>query len=462
MKKEQTLLVGNGININFGGKAYSNQFIIKRIVMNAKAGKYDRLFERKVTGEEIASIFLGLADLANEIVSGKYDSVVSDTEQDILEDFKNRYSKKVEHYYDVGLEDWLFILHAFFLKNDDLKNEWVPARQGFERMMLDAIYNDGDIQNIYKTVKKPVKRWLCQFDNIFSLNYDNNVEKLTKKTVHHLHGDYETPANSENKNTLLGYIRAKQNESVVIEGFEHCYCNALFDYTGEHKLQMAESFRIGKEAVKKLAEKNIPDDEIPDEIKDLIQAYREHPEYDLGSDYHFSDFRMLKGELHIIGMSPNNDSHIFKLIDESSIEKVIFYFYSESEKIQKLPIHQKVEYKSARELWRGLKALPPQYNCRYSIPHSIEAENVFKTINKLSGDPISKGDAIKEFNSIPQFRVDELCEKVKKELDKQGKDPSPRDEGELLQQCYEISKIALRNGVQPVSLYFLYIMNTSK
>lgn len=462
MKEEQALLVGNGININFGGKAYSNQFIIKRIVMNAKAGKYDRLFGGKVNGVQIERVFLGLADLANEISSGEYDTVIGVKEQSVLEDFKRRYGKKVEHYYDVGLEDWLFILHAFFLKNEDLQNDWIPAKQGFERMMLDAIYNDGDIQNIYKTVKKPVKKWLCQFDEIFTLNYDNNIEHLTKKSVFHLHGDYTTPANSENPNTLLGYIRAKQNKGVVIEGFEHCYCNALFDYTGEHKLQMAEAFRIGKEGIKNLAERNIEDEKIPDAMKDLLQSYREHPEYELGSDYHFSDFRALNGELHIIGMSPNNDSHIFKLIDEGNIEKVVFYFYSESEKKQKLPIHQTVEYRSARELWRSLKALPQQYNCHYTIPNLPEVDAIFNTFNLLSGDPISKVDAIKEINSIPQFRANELSAKVKQELKKQSKSPSPKSEAELLQQCYEISRIALRNGIQPVVLYLLYIMNRSK
>lgn len=462
MKKDQTLLVGNGININFGGKAYSNQFIIKRIVMNAKTGKYDRLFGGKISGKEIESVFFGLADWANNISGGKYDAVIDAEEQDILEDFKSRYSKRVEHYYDVGLEDWLFILHVFLLKNNDLQVDWLPARRGLEQMMLDAIYNDGDIQNIYKTVKKPVKKWLCQFDKIFSLNYDNNVERLTPKPVFHLHGDYTTPADSENPITLLGYLRAKKNENVTIEGFEYCYCNALFDYTGEHKLQMAEASRMGQEGIKRLAESNIQDEKIPDAVKDLLQAYREHPEYELGSDYHFSDFRALNGELHIIGMSPNNDSHIFRLIDEGNIEKVVFYFYSEFEKKQELPIHQTVEYRSARELWRSLKALPQQYNCRYTIPNLPEVDAVFNVFNLLSGDPISKVDVIKEINSIPQFRANELSAKVKQELKKQCKSNSPKSEDELRQQCYEISRIALRNGIQPVALYLLYIMNRAK
>ena len=74
-------------------------------------------------------------------------------------------------------------------------------------MMLDAIYNDGDIQSLYKDMGKPVKRWLLGFSKVFTLNYDNNVEDLIKRPVFHLHGDFRTLANSEDPHTLWGYMR---------------------------------------------------------------------------------------------------------------------------------------------------------------------------------------------------------------------------------------------------------------
>lgn len=43
----KSVLLGNGINIQFGGKAYSNNFIMQRIIFNAKANKYDPLFNRE-------------------------------------------------------------------------------------------------------------------------------------------------------------------------------------------------------------------------------------------------------------------------------------------------------------------------------------------------------------------------------------------------------------------------------
>ena len=42
--REKSILIGNGFNINFGGKAYTNDYIIKRIVFNARANRYEALF----------------------------------------------------------------------------------------------------------------------------------------------------------------------------------------------------------------------------------------------------------------------------------------------------------------------------------------------------------------------------------------------------------------------------------
>ena len=323
---EKSILIGNGININFGGNAYTNDFIIKRIVFNAKASKYDPLFDNGISGNEIANIFIGLADWANDISEGKYDAIIPDEEKHILEDFKKRYDWKLAHYYEVGLEDWLFILHVYFLKNADISDNWISAKQGFERMMLDAIYNDGDIQKLHEAMNKPVRKWLLGFDNVFTLNYDNNIEDLIKRNVFHLHGDFRTPANSENPQTLIGYMRLDSGENVVIPQFEHCFCNALFDYDGEHKYDIAYAFEKGREGLKSLETSDIPSEFFPAPIQTMLQLHKEHPELTFSCNYHFTEFKELTGELHIIGMSPKNDAHIFKLIDASNLKKIIFYY----------------------------------------------------------------------------------------------------------------------------------------
>lgn len=50
----KSILIGSGA-------AYTNQFIIKRIIFNARAKKYDVLFDGQVSGDEIAQIFFELA-----------------------------------------------------------------------------------------------------------------------------------------------------------------------------------------------------------------------------------------------------------------------------------------------------------------------------------------------------------------------------------------------------------------
>lgn len=460
MKKpvNRAILIGNGFNINFGGKAYTNNYIIKRIIFNARANKYDSLFNGEISGDGIASIFKELATWTNDISGGKYDAIIPDDEKPILEDFKRRYNWKLSHYYEVGLEDWLFILHVYFLQNPDLADNWPSAKQGFGRMMLDAIWNDGDIQKLYETMGKPVKRWLLEFNNIFTLNYDNNIESLIKHPVFHLHGDFCTPANSENPQTLMGYIRCKRGESVIVPQFEHCFCNALFDYAGEHKYDLAHAFEKGAEGLQSLEKLGIPSILFPAPIDELLRVHKEHPELTFGSNYHFAEFRELAGELHIIGMSPNNDSHIFKLIDRSGIENIVFYYHSESESKIKLPVHQKVEQRSVKGLWKQLDASPKQYNCKYPIPKTEKVNEIFKIFNLMSDDKASEADIIKSANSIPQFEATRLCKIVTEDMKALQVHGAPKDEKEQQRQFREISRIALRNGILPSALYLHVIM----
>lgn len=73
-----------------------------------------------VSGEMIAIIFENFVSIANDIREGKYDAYISGEDVDILEDFKNRYNWRLAHYYEVGLEDWFFILHIYCLLYKEL------------------------------------------------------------------------------------------------------------------------------------------------------------------------------------------------------------------------------------------------------------------------------------------------------------------------------------------------------
>lgn len=457
---KRSILIGNGININFGGKAYTNEFIVKRIIFNALNGKYDLLFANKMKGDEIADIFRGLVELANETLAGKYDAKIPAEEQFVLADFKKRYNRKLEHYYEIGLEDYFFVLRVFFLINKDL-HPWQSVKQGFEQMMLDAIYNDGEIQRLYEYMGNKVKKWLQGYDNVFTLNYDNNLENLIKRSVFHLHGDYSTLANSENPKTLQGFFRASTGQRVVISGFEHCYCNALLGYSGEYKYEIAVAFEKGELGLRALEKSKIPPKYFPEPIDDLLKLHQDHPELIFGSKYYFDKFRDLTGELHIVGMSPNNDNHIFKLINESNLEKIVFYYCSEEEIQKRLPIEKKIELRSVHDLWKKLKASPKQYKCKYHLPGKEKMKPFFEIFNYISGDSVSDEEIIKNVNSIPKFEAKELCKMVSEKI---KEFEVPKDEEELEHQFREISKIALRRGILPSALYVHIVMdqNTNK
>ena len=112
----KSVLIGNGINIQFGGTTYSNYFILERIKSKAKLGGYAKLFDNSITGEDIINIFNGFVNIANGIKTGKYDKLTDDIElKDAFNDFKKRYKNKIKYSYNIMSEDWFLLVEAFFL-----------------------------------------------------------------------------------------------------------------------------------------------------------------------------------------------------------------------------------------------------------------------------------------------------------------------------------------------------------
>lgn len=156
-----SILIGNGINIQFGGLAYNSDFIMKRIKYASRLDKYDSLFGNKITGNEIERIFNDFVPLANDIRLKKYDKYADNKKdlKDALLDFQQRYDYEIKVAHEIMLEDWFLIIHMFFEINIDLKENRHTAIQGIERLILDAIYNDGRIQELYKNMNKRVRKF---------------------------------------------------------------------------------------------------------------------------------------------------------------------------------------------------------------------------------------------------------------------------------------------------------------
>lgn len=468
----KSVLVGNGFNIQFGnnlekaGNAYNNRFILQRIIFNAKAEKYAPLFDNKVNGDDIATIFSSLVHYANKIRSGIFDNINNEDDLNLknaIVDFKDRYKDwEPKHTYDIGLEDWFLLIKLFFIDNPDISNVWLSAKQGFERIVLDAIYNNGCLQNLYHNINKPVKRFFSDFDNIFTLNYDNNLENLTKRDVYHLHGDFSVMADSENPDTVLGYIRQRKGEFVhfPIE-FKHCYCNALLDYSGNLKLKRANDIEKCQETLESL--KALHETSHEEFNNEFINTYIQNPNLRAGTDYHFKKFYELSGELVIIGMSPNNDSHIFRCIDNSNIERITFYhFYNSKDKTKPtLPLSKPYKILDVNDLWKQLKCTKKIYNCNEVKFKYPDIDKFIKVFNALSGDEITKKQVIDEFNAIPQFEAERLYKLVKEEIKNEKYHISAKTKKEFMQQWHEITRIGLCEGVFPSVLYFIYINSLS-
>lgn len=465
----KSILVGNGINIQFGGKAYTSDFIMKRIKYKTKLGCYDILFDGTLNKTEILGILNGFVTITNDILDNKYDDCVNDDELlSALDDFKSRY-KKISAPHELMLEDWFFVLHMFFLKNSDISNNLSASKQGFERLILDGIYNDSKCQNIYTKMPKKAKNFFSDFDNIFSLNYDNNLEILTGKNVYHLHGDFSVLSNSENTENVWGFIRERRNSRVVIESMEHCFCNALLDYSGHQKLKVANNYHtliINSEKFKwqyendenfKLYLLKIKDVK-PDEYE-MIMTKINHQNLKMATECYFYKFENIHDELHIIGMSPNNDGHIFECINKNNkLNKVYFYYYLDFERkyIEKMFPKDLYIPKKAVDLWQSLNCIKKKYNIKYHLP--VEIDKLINCFNSLSDDTVSKDDILRELSNIPKFEAIRLCKMVKEDLKKRNPDNKPTNEDEFIKSLASVSHIALSEGIIPSALYMLFVI----
>lgn len=250
--------------------------------------------------------------------------------------------------------------------------------------------------------------------------------------------------------------------------YPQCYCNALLNFSGQNKYKEAQDKLKAIDALQRIKRLHDTDatafqimragiEEKKAENVQIIDIYIEHPELKIATDYHFRELENLSGELHIMGLSPQNDSHIFACIEKSSVDKVIFYSYGELPKA--LPLTKPYEFADIKQLWKSLDANQPQYNCGRKYPDSDDAKKIFELFNVLSLDPITKEEIEKEANLIPEYIAIPLCKEAMGLMEIRE---TPNSEEELIKQFRMVSRIALREGIYPSAFYLLLIDNFSK
>ena len=466
---QKNLLVGNGLDIQLGGFDYLNKWILTRMLAKAKMGKYDSLFNGEISGDEIVELFYRMTEIARYVQNKKYDTVpdkcpdkkIAELLKIAIKDYQSTYTEGVTSIEQLGMEDIILLFQIYLLDNDDLIPYYKAAKQGYCQMLLDAIYCEGEIQKL--GIPETAKQFFLDFDNIFSLNYDNSLEKNLNKSVLHLHGDYETTYHSENPKNALGYYRHKNKiANKYLPTLKQCNCNGILDFSGDMKYSFATSstqcfkwFENVKDEIKS-GKLNIDDlmRTLPPDQRDMLTMGIENNLY-WGDNYYFDAFENMTGELTIIGLAPNNDSHIFKCINKSSVENVIFYRFgneSEADFKSKLKITKPVEIRDVKQLWADLHISQPDVKKLTLSSKQYELVNVFCPQSEITFDELKK-----QINSIPTTTRRIIFEMMEYEISKEKYHITPVTREEQFKRFISFGKTLEVSSLSPQALFVLYL-----
>ncbi|ARC85626.1 hypothetical protein U732_1140 [Clostridium argentinense CDC 2741] len=373
---ERNVLIGNGINIAFSeNDDYKNFKIIERLIQNLEAERYKDVFEGSVDSYELLSVLTGLNNEFKKMMKGTYAIRWTENEDEIqtLIEMSKRYNNKPLDVLDVGMEDYFFAMKLF---NNRFREDAIPINllfDGLKWIFLDTIYNNGKIETLYSKMGCYAKE-LSLYKDIFTVNYDTNLDKLTEKCVYHLHGDFETLDDTYIPETLLGYLsQQNDNPPKIIPSMKHIYCNAIMGFSGDCKMNDIKVYSNGNMAMDSIVARiqNPLDAEVHQKFMQLknstneneisiaksIVAKLEYPEL-RHTEYPIEQFKSINGELHIIGMSPNNDSHIFKMINENpNIRNVVYFSASDTDSLSAKKVIQKpLQVRNVFEYWEKIKS----------------------------------------------------------------------------------------------------------
>lgn len=319
----ENILIGNGFNQEIGGSEFSNASIIDRVHRNVAVKDYSREIAGGVTLYDLKIIIEGLENqIFQATLSGKYDHLCTSKDESCnLDRVQTNYSFGDT----IGMEDYFLLLRLFHHAYNDPPNMIRDSFFGLMYLFLDAIYDEGKIQEIYKklsdTRMQELKRILNQYDNVFTVNYDWNLEKISGKAVKHLHGQFDRL----NSQFVIGSKLEEFRSNIlgldypVNEANKHMYSNAIMGFCGAEKERIMGIFN------------NIESDEYPTK-----------------------EFMNISGTISMAGISPNNDDHIWNLIrTNTNINRIIFYYYSDKDRetVEKSWNASAIECRPVSELW---------------------------------------------------------------------------------------------------------------
>lgn len=343
----RNLLVGNGINIHFDNKSYTNGDIVYRILKNCESED----FPKDVIIDEPYMLKCYIGILYKEVQSiknGDYDKYTTCTaERTSLELFKIRYSKCENlKIMDIGFEDYYLIHDLLCHKRKIYNPEQFNIRELLKVSYLHAIYNDGKVNELFKKYPDRLVEHLKQYEGIFTTNYDLNLDNIVDIEVAHLHGQFNRMAEVYNPDSFRNQLPDRPIDDMEInDNYWYLYSNALSTHCGEYKELQIKQAHLANEAIEKIANKYketpetkneidnwmIDDNKLVANLGSAIKLKAANPDLRFEEYYPFDKLKRIQGRLEIIGLSPWNDAHIFETIDNSGLNECIYYYHSEEQ-----------------------------------------------------------------------------------------------------------------------------------
>jgi len=364
------ILFGNGLVIQFSGSRYTNSSIIMRSLEKVESGD----FPSHLYPKECASLLQALHGEYELVLRGDYDRyAVAGFERSALADFKRRYSKKPRMAIDeVGFEDYFLIFELLHNKLGVGNPDRFHSRGVLRRMLLDSIFDGGAIQIVYQRFPRGLIDLVAEHDSVFTTNYDQNLESVCDNEVFHLHGAFHVLSETYDPNSFRNQLSDDLLDGEKVDpDYPHLYSDCLLSYVSELKSYSMRQSDLANSAMEKFAEayrtdssirRQIDDwDEGPSLVRRLREAIRlkvDRPELSHQQQYPSGKLLEISGMLTIIGLSPNNDNHVFaEIIENGAISSVDYYCFSGAESKEALALLEgkDVSTRDVRELWRTLE-----------------------------------------------------------------------------------------------------------
>lgn len=464
MDNSKSILLGNGFDVQLGGDDYLNRWIMTRLIIKARMGKYDCLFRDNnakvdtIKGDEIVCLLERMITIAQNAINGRYDKPVDAFNnkhiKDALLQFKESYKDNLPTSIEqIGIEYWILIFQLYLITQPDLINQYNAVKKGLEWMILDAIYCEGNIQSLYKSTINNIKlkEYFDEFQYIFTINYDHNLEKITNRNIMHLHGDFDTK--------IPGMCNIKRYN-----------CSAILDYSGELKYNTALGWEKTHNFINTIKESVKSN---PSLLIDLIQGFPVEAQeitkmcieknINFPKHFYFDKLENLGGELTILGVSPNNDSHIFSCINKSNVSNVVFYqFLDNKSDFEKnnitIPINKPYRIENVQILWDKLEISKPIATKKYTLTS--------KQVNCLNSMPldteVTKSQIEDEINSIPSTTRGLLKKMLVNSIKGPQFNKTPNCAQELLSQIKAYGSMLKSVSISPQTLFALYFSQPKK